>query len=234
MPHDIETAVQLLQEANGRLVRTVDGFADDDWGRPTGLPGWARAHVVAHLALNAEGLVGALGGVASGGPVPMYASPEGRDHDIDELAGAEPDELRGRLLGGVTDFDNAVAAVPEDRWGTQIERTPGSERTFVAAAAVGMRLREVEIHHADLEAGYSHREWPAAFSALVLNAMAKRGAAREPFTADPSEFDGTWAFGQGGATVTGSAADLAWWLTGRGAGDGLTSDSGTLPGIEEW
>ncbi len=234
MPHDIEATVQLLDDAHARLVRTVDGFTEEDWGAPTGLPGWTRAHVVAHLALNAEGLVGALGGVVAGEPVPMYSSQEGRDSDIAELAGAEPTELRDRLLAGVTEFDDAVAAVPGDSWGTSIERTPGSERTFVAAAAPGMRLREVEIHHADLGAGYSHREWPSAFSALVLDAMTKRGAAREPFTAAPADLDGTWTFGQGGPTVSGSAADLAWWLTGRGSGEGLTSDSGTLPGIEEW
>lgn len=234
MPHDTETTFRLLHEASQRLVRTVDGFADDDWSRPTGLPGWTRAHVVAHLALNSEGLVGALSGVVSGEPASMYASQEARDSDIAGLAVAEPDELRARLLGGVIDFDNAVTAVPADRWGTLIDRTPGSDRTFVAAAATGMRLREVEIHHADLQAGYSHREWPTAFSALVLDAMGKRGAAREPFTADPSDLDGTWQFGQGGPSVTGSAADLAWWLTGRGTGDGLTSDNGTLPGIEEW
>lgn len=234
MPHDIATAVQLLQDANHRLVRTVDGFADDDWSRPTGLPGWTRAHVVAHLALNSEGLGGALGDVVAGSPASMYASQEGRDGDIAKLAEAEPEELRARFLAGVTDFDDAVAGVPEDRWGTVIERTPGSERTFVAAAAPGMRLREVEIHHADLQAGYSHHAWPTAFSALVLDAMGKRGAAREPFTADPSDLDGTWEFGQGGPTVSGTAADLAWWLTGRGAGEGLTSDNGTLPGIEEW
>lgn len=234
MPHDIEAAVHLLGDANGRLVRTVDAFTDDDWGRPSGLPGWTRAHVVAHLALNSEGLVGALAGVVSGEPAPMYSSQETRDGDIDDLAGAAPDELRARLLAGVTQFDDAVASVPDDLWGTTIERTPGSERTFVAAAAPGMRLREVEIHHADLGAGYAHREWPTAFAALVLDGMVKRGASREPFTADPVDLDGSWSFGDGGPTVSGSASDLAWWLTGRGGGDGLTSDDGTLPGIEEW
>jgi len=30
------------------------------------------------------------------------------------------------------------------------------------------------------------------------------------------------------------ATDLAWWLTGRGEGEGLTTEGGTLPRIEEW
>lgn len=234
MPHDVEAHRSLLQDANARLVRTVDGLTDDDWEVATGLPGWSRAHVVAHLALNSEGLAGAMGGVVAGEPVPMYASQEARDGDIEELAQAAPVELRARLLAGVTELEDALRAVPEDAWGAAIERTPGSGRAFVAAAVPGMRLREVEIHHADLGAGYSHRDWPTAFAALVLDAMVKRGGASDPFTADPTDLDGTWSFGEGGPTVSGSAADLAWWLTGRGAGEGLTSDSGVLPGIEEW
>lgn len=234
MPYDIEAHLSLLQDADARLVRTVDGLSGSDWEAPSSLPGWTRAHVVAHLALNSEGLAAALGGVVGGEPVAMYASQEARDRDIEELASAEPHELRARLMGGVTEFGDAVTAVPDDAWGTRIERTPGSDRFFVAAAAVSMRLREVEIHHADLDAGYSHRDWQPTFSALVLDAMAKRGAAREPFTADPTDLDGTWKLGEGGPTVSGTAADLAWWLTGRGTGEGLTSDDGELPGIEEW
>ena len=189
--------------------------------------------MVAHLALNAEGLTGALSGVVAGEPVPTYASQEARDGDIEKLATEDPAELRDRLMGACTEYADAAAAMPEDAWGARLERTPGG-RTYTAAAAVGMRLREVEIHHADLGAGYTHRAWPPAFSALLLDAMVKRGAARDPFTADPTDLDGTWSFGEGGPTVTGAAADLGWWLTGRGDGEGLTSDDGSLPGIEEW
>ena len=44
----------------------------------------------------------------------------------------------------------------------------------------------------------------------------------------------TWSFGDGGPTVTGTTAALAWWLTGRGSGEGLDVDEGELPGIEAW
>jgi maleylpyruvate isomerase len=98
-----------------------------------------------------------------------------------------------------------------------------------------MRLREVEIHHVDLAAGYTRSDWPPPFATLLLDSMAKRGAWSEPFRVRPDDVDGLWTFGEGGGpTVTGTAADLGWWLTGRGSGEGLTSDSGTLPGIGAW
>src|SRR4051794_11287560 len=76
----------LLVDAAQRLVRTVDGLEDDDWSAPSLLPGWTRAHVVAHLALNAEALARALRGVVADGsddgPRTMYDSDEQRQDDI--------------------------------------------------------------------------------------------------------------------------------------------------------
>jgi maleylpyruvate isomerase len=233
--HDIARELELLHEATQRLVRTADGLADDDLAAPSLLPDWTRSHVVAHLALNSEGLAGVLVGLVDDeeGAAPMYASDDARNSDIEKLARARPSELRARLMGGSTRFVDAAGGVPADAWATVVERTPGG-RTFVAATIVAMRLREVEIHHADLDAGYRHQDWSPEFSGLLLDAMAKRGPALEPFRAAPTDLDRTWSYGDGGPTVSGAAADLGWWATGRGAGDGLTSDNGVLPRIEAW
>lgn len=223
-----------IQEATNRLVRTVDAMTDDEYAAPSGLPGWSRAHVVAHLTLNAEGLAAALGGVvAGGGAVPMYASQEARDADIEELAAAGPGTLRPRLMAASTDFADALGAVPADRWSTRIERTRGSGTTFPAGAVPGMRHREVEIHHADLGLGYTRTDWAPGFAARVVEAMARRPRA-EPFTARATDLDRSWQCGDGGPTVSGTAADLGWWMTGRGDGTGLVSDDGVLPRNEEW
>jgi maleylpyruvate isomerase len=222
-----------LQEASNRLVRTVDGFKGDDWTGPSGLPGWTRAHVVAHLALNAEGLAAALTGIVQDEPVPMYASQEARDRDIEELAGGDPAELRERLLAGCTLYADAWTATPEDALGVTFERTAGGH-TVPAGATLGMRLREVEIHHADLDAGYSHADWSPRFCEILLVAMTKREW-NEPFRVAPTDLDGTWSYGDGeGPTVSGTASDLGWWLTGRGSGEGLTSDRGELPKVGAW
>jgi maleylpyruvate isomerase len=236
MPDDTSAKTQQLeelQEATNRLVRTVDGFQGNDWSAPSGLPGWTRAHVVAHLALNAEGLAAALTGIVQDEPTPMYSSTEDRDRDIEELAADDTAELRERLLAGCTLYADAWTALPDDLGGATFERTPGGP-TIPAGATLGMRLREVEIHHVDLDAGYSRTDWPDRFCEILLGSMTRREWT-EPFRVTPTDVEGTWSYGEGeGPTVSGTAADLGWWLTGRGSGEGVTSDSGELPKVGAW
>lgn len=218
----------LLPEATRRLVRTTDALPDSAYAEPSGLPGWTRGHVLAHLALNAEALAGALSGVVEGRRTPMYASDEARDADIADLAGRSPAVIRTRLLAACTDLKDAIDAVPDDQHDTTIDRTPGG-RTFAVGAVPWMRLQEVEIHHADLDAGYHRGRWSVPFASHVLETM--RSGATMALTLHASDLDRSWTYGEGGPTVTGSVVDLAWWATGRGDGEGLTSD-GELPRIE--
>jgi maleylpyruvate isomerase len=236
MPEQISHAVleHLLPEATRRLIRTTDSLPDDVYAAPSGLPEWTRGHVLAHLVLNAEGMTAAVDGILEGERVPMYRSQEARDRDIEHLAGAGPSVIRSRLLGATTELADAFAALPEDQLDTTIDRTPGG-RTVVAGDLPGMRLSEIEIHHADLDAGYSRLDWSPAYAVLLLDTMSAKGvSADRSFHARAIDLNRVWTFGEGGPTVGGTAADLGWWLTGRGAGEGLTSDSGTLPQIGTW
>jgi maleylpyruvate isomerase len=237
-----EIATGLLGDSSVRLLRTVDGFHGDDWSAPSALPGWARADVVAHLALNAEGLTRVLQGLVADDdePATMYASDEARDSDIRALAGADPSEIRSRLMAATTILDDAIGAVPADQWPTIVERTPGG-RSMRADSLPGMRLRELEIHHVDLDSGYSRTAWPETFTVLLLHAMTKRLHPPEPFEVRPLDLDRTWVLGThdhddvpDAALVTGPAADLGWWLTGRPAPDTLSCSRGELPSIESW
>ena len=228
----------LVARADRALVRTVDSLSDSEYAQPSQLPGWTRAHVVAHLALNAEGLAGVLHGAHVGQPQPMYASPEARDSDIDDLAACEPAEVRERFLTATGRFGEALAAMHEGDWDGRFERVPGGP-SFALGNIALMRVREVEIHHVDLGAGYSPSDWPEDFRVLLLESMTRRPYPA-PFSVHPTDLDRTWHYGEGGAgpsagpVVTGTSAAIGWWLTGRGAGDGLTSDSGTLPEVEPW
>jgi maleylpyruvate isomerase len=242
MSTEPERASDMLADASSRVVRTVDGFHGDDWRVPSLLPGWTRAHVVAHLALNAEGMARALRGVVADhtddGRGTMYDSDEQRDRDIADLATADPAEIRGRLMAGTTTLYDAIAAVPEEQWETRIERTPGGRRLRVDALP-GMRLRELEIHHVDLGAGYATSDWSVAFAELLIDSMAKRLEPERSFEVRPLDSRRTWVLGSGEseypvAVVTGPAADLGWWLTGRPAPDTVSCSHGELPSIEGW
>ena len=234
---DPQAQFELLQEATARLVRTVDGLDDGSLAEPSGLPDWTRAHVVAHLALNAEGLAGVLMGRIEGEPTTMYPSDEARNQDIAELAAAKTAELRERFMAGTTLVVDAVDRLPDEFWTETFERTPGG-RVIRYAAIPGMRLREVEIHHVDLDAGFSPAGWSDAFSSHLIGAMVKRNPSDASFRVLATDLARTWVIGddpgESGTTVSGPAGDLAWWLTGRPPAESLTSSTGDLPPVKAW
>ncbi|WP_165356789.1 maleylpyruvate isomerase family mycothiol-dependent enzyme [Nocardioides zhouii] len=238
MTHDAGLAphlADLLAEADQALVRTVDGLPDDAYAEPSLLPDWTRAHVVAHLTLNAEGLAGVLHGAHLGHPRTMYSSLEARNGDIAELATTDPADLRERFLTSVGVLGEALGAMVDDDWDGRFERVPGAGTDISVAQVPLMRLREAEIHHADLGADYTAADWPEAFRVILLESMTKRPYPA-PFEARPTDLDRTWHYGEGGGgpVVTGTSAAIGWWLTGRGSGEGVSSDTGSLPEVESW
>ncbi len=221
-----------LEAGTRRLIRTVDALPDQQWAQPSLLPGWSRAHVVAHLTLNAEGLSGALEGIHERRPVPMYASDSARDSDIAALATTSTSRLRDRFLASTTVIGEWVEELASNLESQVVERTPGG-RSFQAGEVGLMRLREVEIHHADLGLDYTAADWPPEFVVLLLSSRSTHHDG-VGFVAHATDLDQSWTFGSGGPTVSGAGSALAWWVTGRGSGDGLTSDDGRVPRMEPW
>jgi len=223
----------LLETGTRRLVRTVDAMSDEQWAAPSLLPDWSRGHVVAHLALNAEAMSGALEGVHEGRPVPMYPSDEARDAAIDALSTEAPSVVRDRFLGSSTVVYEWIAELADNLLNVPIERVPGG-RTMLAGDLADARVREVEVHHADLGLDHTTADWPPAFVVVLLDARRALHTGTTGFTAHAVDLDRSWTFGTGGPTVSGPGAALAWWAAGRGSGEGLTSDDGQLPRIEAW
>ncbi|KRC50083.1 MULTISPECIES: maleylpyruvate isomerase family mycothiol-dependent enzyme [unclassified Nocardioides] len=222
-----------LHAATERLLSTVDHLPDSAWSGPSHCTGWTRSHVIAHLALNAEALAGVLRGFRDGAPVTMYVADDARDRDIDVLAAAAPAEVRARLQAACASFAEVAAVADDLAPGTTFERTPGG-RVMPAGAVPFLRLREVEIHHADLDAGYIVSDWPSETAQSFLRNDAKQY--RGPgFHAVASDGSGSWDFGEVDAsspTVSGPLGALAWWATGRDAGPVLSSTNATLPTME--
>jgi maleylpyruvate isomerase len=229
---DLET----LHRADQRAIRSVDSLGDEQWAEPSLLPGWTRAHVVAHLALNAEGFARALGGVQDGEPASIYDSNEARDRDISALATEDPSEIRDRYFGATNRLRHLFGSLTDEQWGESVNRLPEGP-VWPVAELLASRHREVEIHHADLGLDYTFADWPVDFATTLLDSSAPNHVASgttQPFTARATDIDRSWSIGADSPVVAGTVGALAWWLVGRGAGDGVTSDSGPLPEIGPW
>ena len=74
---DPTTRLAEVNRATSRYLQTLDGLTSEQLADPSLLPGWTRAHVVAHLARHALGTTRALHGLASGERLPVYDSPSG-------------------------------------------------------------------------------------------------------------------------------------------------------------
>jgi maleylpyruvate isomerase len=229
-PGDL-TALDVSAQA---LTRTVDALTPEELAAPSLLPGWTRAHVVAHLALNGFALAGVVDGLVHDQPVAMYESDELRNSQVEELAEVEPSELRERHLAATTAFADAVEGMHDEHWDGHFERVPGGPG-WPMVTVVPTRRREVEIHHADLGTSYTRADWPEDFVAELLDAVVVDHADSGPFQIRATDLGRDWSVGgDGGPVVMGAGADLGWWLTGRGEGEGLSCDADELPRLGPW
>ena len=145
---DPTTRLAEVNRATSRYLQTLDGLTSEQLAAPSLLPGWTRAHVVAHLARHALGTTRALawtGLRASGCPSTTARSratptstrpPRSAPASCASCSFAACDRWK-EAIGAVTDWDGADGA--------------GARRpSFSADECIDMRWREVEIHHADL------------------------------------------------------------------------------------
>jgi maleylpyruvate isomerase len=226
-----EARLDQVYAATALYLQDVDRLTADDLVADTVLPGWSRAHVVAHVALHALGTSRALNGAAHGHPLPIYDSPEQRDTDIATTASIPVDELRELSFDACGRFKAACSAIHESdaTWDSLVERTPRGQ-VFTLEGVIDARWREVEIHHVDLGVGYSPAEWSPAFATYIFDEVTWDRGASADLTVRTPEGDTELGSG-GGPVVEGNAAGVAYWLLGRDSGHGLAGD---LPTLGPW
>jgi maleylpyruvate isomerase len=236
------TALPLLGEtvlATTRYLGALTGLDERSWREPSLLPGWTRAHVVAHLARNAEAFSRVLQQTAAGEPAWMYESQEARERDIAEtVERLGPEELLHDARASSQHLEAAWRASSADP-ATPYTRLPGEDGSFPLSSVGPRRLAEVEIHHADLGLDYEPADWPLEFSTSLIaqrqGELAVGGGVALVLAA--TDVEGRWPVGSSvgdGAEVVGRAGDLAWWLVGRGDGSLLTCSPGPLPVLGRW
>ena len=155
-----------IDDATQRLLGTARVIAEPDLRAPSLLPGWTRAHVLAHLARSADAMRNLLIGARAGADRPGYASAEARAAEIEQAAQRKPADLVADVAGAAMAFRTVTRQLPDDAWQYQVQIL-GSAR-FPAGQLLTRRLVEVELHHSDLGLGYRPADWPAAFARMDL------------------------------------------------------------------
>jgi maleylpyruvate isomerase len=155
-----------IDQATQRLLGIARIITEPDLRAPSLLPGWTRAHVLAHLARGADAMRNLLVGARTGRDRPGYASAEARQADIEYGAGLRASELVADLAGSAMALRTVARQLPDDGWQVPVRILDSA--AFPAAQLLTRRLVEVELHHCDLGAGYTPADWPAVFAAMEL------------------------------------------------------------------
>lgn len=226
-----------VDRATDRLLRTAQGLDEAAVSGPSLLPGWSRGHVLTHLARNADSCVNLLTWARTGVVTPAYRDPMQRERDIEAGAHRPLAEQVTDLRQAAARFAAAADEMPPEAWSALLDIT-GSPQP--AAFVVWRRLREVEVHHVDLNAGYRPTDWPEAFSHRLLHEVVADMTGRDefpPLVLRPGDAGHRLVVGEpdGAPTVSGPAWALAGWLIGRLPHDGLTVEPDVpLPTPPSW
>jgi maleylpyruvate isomerase len=239
--YDISMSLASLAEATDRLLVTTGSLTDRQAREPSLLPGWARGHVLSHIARNADGLGNLLRWAHTGTQMPMYASAQARDADIEAGAGRCAAELAADVRDSAAEFAERAAGLPAEAWTVPVRALRGG--SFPAYGILERRLSEVEIHHVDLGAGYTAGDWPEDFVTDYLPRVADSFSGRPDTPACVISPDGSareYRIGpaEPGATpviIRGPARGLLAWLLGRDSGAALRVGLGAaLPALPAW
>lgn len=202
------------------LLRDWVVTGSDDLRRPSLLPDWSRAHVVAHLIGNAVALGNLLTWARTGTETPMYADAEARRTQIDVDARRPDAWLRSRLGETGATLQAQYRSLTPAQSAVVVRTAQGRLRP--ARQVAWMRVRESFLHLVDLNIGYSFKDLPPALVDALIDDVVGVMSARPSVPAVrviASDRDREWHLGPAGdpapATVTDRAPELLRWLTGR-------------------
>jgi maleylpyruvate isomerase len=212
-------------------------MADDAFAAPSALPGWSRAHVLTHIARNADAMINLLTWARTGIETPAYASNEARDADIAEGARRPPAEIRADVEDSSDRLAVAAREMPDEAWAATVRTRQG--RDLPAVDIPWWRAREMWIHAVDLDVGASIADMPPPMLEELVGDVVRGIGGREdcpPLRLRAADRDAVWVLGDGsGGEVSGPVASLAAWVLGRSKGKDLrTAEGQRPPAVPAW
>ncbi len=241
-----------IAQAQGQLVASLGGLDDEAMRAPSRCAGWTRAHVLTHIARNADGMVNLAEWAQTGNVVAMYESGDRRNADIEEGAARPADEIiadvvssNDRVLAAFGALEGRVAVDPAvAAFEVRLGGDPVNGPAHPVRVLPFLRLQEVVVHHHDLDDGLTVRDWPRAYVDEALPRAAARMAARVEdmpvLVAEDDDVVTTFPSPSGPGSVgeiRGPAAALLVWLLGRSTAQDrarLVVSGGDLPVLPDW
>ncbi|MEU5209086.1 maleylpyruvate isomerase family mycothiol-dependent enzyme [Streptomyces sp. NPDC020742] len=230
----VRAAVGAGQE---RLRALLPDLTEAAVREPSALPGWSRAHVLAHL----EGIGLALARQARtalrGELVELYdgGRPE-RAAGIETGARRPAGALGDAVAAALDEAAAAWAAVGPADWSRPVRYRDGTLLTALLSW-----WRELEIHTADARLGPGPQDWSRELCGHLMEHLAPRvpRTARLVLAATDAEFRREYGGTTGPeATVRGRLTDLTAWVAGRAPRGPLdcrrAGASAPLPELLDW
>jgi maleylpyruvate isomerase len=193
--------------------------------------------VVSHIARNADGFVNLLMWARTGVEHPMYLSTADRDAAIEEGADRLAQVVQEDLRAASDRFAAASDRLSDSQWAATVAGR--ASMVFPAANIPSMRLFELWVHMVDLDVSVGFADIPdEQVEGLLATAVSRLvgrpdGPSVHLRVTLPDGAERVWDL-VGGADgdvhqVSGEAAQVIAWLTGRGDGAELDGDVPVLP-----
>ncbi len=173
---DLRRDIESCRRSHASLVVHLRSLEPVDPTRPSLLPGWSVAHVLTHIARNADGHVSMLDGL------PQYPhGVEGRNADIASGSTRSWAELVDDVAGTSAEVDARFSGSEVDWAGTATLLSGERPKSLLPV----LRQREVEVHRADLGLGYGFDDMPSDYVRRDLRLMGMLWKARKPMGMTP-------------------------------------------------
>ena len=159
-----EPDILIVESAFDQVLGALVDITDDDVRGRSRLPGWTRAHVITHLARNADGNRNIVEGALDGEERAQYpGGVEQRAGEIDAGARRSPYELMEDLRVSQSALVDRWRALTDAQWScTGVWLSAGRQSID---ASVPSRRRELLVHVVDLDLGVHPSDLPADFVA---------------------------------------------------------------------
>jgi maleylpyruvate isomerase len=160
---------------------TLGALSDAACRAPSLLAGWSRAHLLSHIARNAESHVRMFQAATRGEVSEQYPGGKPtRNREIDKGSTKSAEQLVVDVRTSIYLLEAAWAAATETTWlGHGIKSHSDGSRVALHELVL-MRWCETEVHHADLDLGFTWRDWNPLFVRYDLDRRLMAWRARKP------------------------------------------------------